>query len=48
MHNETCETSQVEIAAKAFMNISSSLIKVEYNSQISHESFRESFGNKSC
>ena len=44
MHNQTCKTSRLKTAANTLMDLSSSLIKVNYNSEeLSHESFRKSF-----
>ena len=34
MHNKTCRTSRLEIAAKTLMSLSSSLIKVDDNREI--------------
>ena len=34
MHNKTCRTSRLEIAAKTLMILSSSLIKVDDNREI--------------
>ena len=34
MPNETCKTSRLKIVAKTLMNLSSSLIKVKYSSDI--------------